>query len=343
MLSFLSLQGVAQTGGDATYSFLNLTTSARVASLGGDFLAVRDQDVNLTLANPSLIVPEMSNTLALSLVSLRTGYKYGYAMYARDFKNVGSFVGTLQFINYGNMEYADEAGNTSGTFTANEAALNIGWGRSLGPRFSIGANGKLIYSALESYQSFGIAVDVAGSYTSKDKNFTTSLIAKNIGYQIVPYRNGQHDPLPFELQAGMSQKFKHVPLMFSLLYNNIQKWDLSYEDPSDPNNQADPITGETKEKSGVGKFADNFMRHIVVGGELTIAKVVFIRLGYNYQRRQELKLYNKSGLSGFALGAGLKVKMFDFGFGFTSYDSHGGMYPWYFTLATNLSGFVKKD
>ena len=332
----------AQIGGDATYKFLNQTNSARTAGLGGDFLTIKDGDLSLTLANPSLITSDMSNTLGLSLVSLTSGYKYGYAQYARDFKSVGSFVGSLQFINYGSMTYADEAGNTSGTFTANEMALNIGWGRVLSPHFSIGANAKLIYSALESYNSFGIAVDAAGTYVSTDESFAASLIAKNIGYQIVPYYSGRHDPLPFELQAGLSQRFKHIPLRFSLLYNNIQKWDLSYTDPSNPDNQKDPITGETKKKSTMGKFADNLMRHIVLGGELTIAKAFSIRVGYNYQRRQELKLYNKTGLSGFSYGFGLKIKMFNISYAHTMYSAGGGLNPNYFTLSTNLGGFVKK-
>jgi hypothetical protein len=341
-ISLISIAASGQTGGNATYKFLNLTNSARIAGLGGDFLTINDNDVSLTLANPSLITPDMSNTLSLSLVSLNSGYKYGYAMYARDFKSVGSFVGTLQFINYGSITYADEAGTTSGTFTANECALNIGWGRVLSPHFSIGANAKLIYSALETYNSFGIAVDAAGTYITTDETFSASLIAKNIGYQIVPYYAGNHEPLPFEMQAGLSQRFKHIPLRFSLLYNNIQKWDLSYTDPTNPDNQKDPITGETKKKSGVGKFADNLMRHIVLGGELTIAKAFSIRLGYNYQRRQELKLYNKAGISGFSFGFGLRIKMFNISYARTTYSANGGLNPNYFTISTNLGGFIKK-
>jgi hypothetical protein len=342
ILSLVCFTTSAQIGGISTYKFIDQTNSARIAGLGGDFLTIKDNDITLTLANPSLITAEMSNTLSLSLVSLNSGYKYGYAMYGRDFKSVGSFVATLQFINYGTLTYADETGSTNGTFTANELALNIGWGRTLSPHFSIGANAKMIYSALETYHSFGIAVDASGTYTSLDENFAASLIAKNIGYQIVPYYPGNHEPLPFEMQIGLSERLRHIPLRFSLLYNNIEKWDLSYTDPTDPANQKDPITGETKKKSSVGKFADNFMRHIVLGGELTIAKAFSIRLGYNYRRRQELELYNKTGLSGFSLGFGLHIKMFDISYARTTYSAYGGLNPNYFTISTNLQGFIKK-
>jgi len=34
----------------------------------------------------------------------------------------------------------------------------------------------------------------------------------------------KYQPLPFELQIGMSQKLKHIPLRFSELLTNLQKW-----------------------------------------------------------------------------------------------------------------------
>jgi hypothetical protein len=338
----VSFSSYSQIGGQKTYEFLNLTNSARIAGLGGDFLVVKDNDITLTLANPSLITPEMNNNLSLSYVNYFTGPNYGYVMYSRNFKKPGSFVGTFQFINYGKFTRADETGMTSGEFSASEYALNIGWARPLSPLFSIGANGKLIYSSLESYRSFGIAVDVAGTYQSKNELFTASLLARNIGAQIVTYRAGNREPLPFELQAGISQRLKHIPLRFSLLYNHIEKWDLSYEDPNDPANQKDPITGETKSQSGISEFADNFMRHIVIGGEITIAKVLAIRLGYNYERRQEMKLYNHAGLSGFSAGLGLRVKMFNISYTRATYQA-GSINPNYFTLTLNLDGFKKQE
>lgn len=330
----------AQIGGNGTYKFLGYTNSARIAGLGGNFLAINDNDITLTQANPSLITAAMSNNLALSYVNNPGGINYGFVAYAHNFSKVGCFVASLQFMNEGKFTGADPAGNLTGDFYSSEYAINIGWGRQLSPLFSIGANGKLIYSQLETYHSFGIAVDVAGTYTSKDQSFTASIAGRNIGSQLVPYLPGQYQPLPFELQIGLSQKLKHIPLRFSELLTNLQKWDLAYFDPSDPANAADPITGEVKQKSGAGKFADGLMRHVVLGAELTIAKVLAIRIGYNYQRRQELKLSSKSGLTGFSIGAGLRVKMFNLSYTRGSFTA--GIARNYITIGVNLQEFVKK-
>lgn len=340
LLTFISAQ--AQIGGRSTYNFLSRTNSARVAALGGNFLTIKDNDLSLVLTNPSLITAEMNNFLVLDYANLRGAYNYGDIIYSRTFSKVGSFAGAFHFINYGKFTAADEAGTITGEFSASEYALNVGWGRQLNPHFSIGANGKLIYSQLDTYNSFGIAVDVAGTYQTLEGLFSTSLVARNIGIQIIPYTSGPRDPLPFELDAGMAVKLRHIPLRFSLLYNNIEKWDLTYPDPNDPDNQPDPVTGETKSKTGVGEFADKFMRHIVVGTELTIAKVLSLRLGYNYKTRQEMKLPDRKAMSGFSYGVGLRVKMFSFSYTRMT-TQPGGYNPNYITFITDLGGFQKKS
>lgn len=342
LVCWLAIHSVhAQTGGYGTFKFLNYSYSARLAALGGNFAAIRDHDITLSLANPSLISPEMSNQMALGYVSSPGGINYGFAAYSRTISKLGSFTAGLQFLNYGKFTAADAAGNKTGEFSAGEYALSLGWGRQLSPLFFIGANAKLIYSQLESYRSFGIGVDVAGTYISKDQSFTASLTGRNIGSQLVPYVPGQYEPLPFELQIGLSQKLKHVPLRITQVLTNLQRWNLSYDDPKNPDNQPDPITGQVSKSSGAEQFADELMRHVVLGAELTIAKVLAIRLGYNYQRRQELKLYDKPGMAGFSIGAGLNIKMFSISYTRATFQA-GSPNPNYLTLGINLNEFSKK-
>lgn len=327
----------AQIGGNSTYKFLNLTSSARAAAMGGSFVAVKDGDVTQALFNPSVISPQMDNSLGLSFVDFYTDINYGYASYAKSFNKIGTYALTMQYTNYGEFTYADETGQTYGTFTANEMALNIGWGRELDSLFSIGANLKMIYSGLEDYQSYGLAVDVAGSYHNPDKRLTLSLIARNIGTQLKPYRPDNYESLPFELNIGLSQRLKHLPFRYSILLTNLQKWDLTYDDPNDPDQQVDPITGEVQDEDGFSDFADKAMRHIVIGGEFIPSKFLSIRFGYNYQRRQELGVYNKMGTVGFSWGIGLRISKFQIDFSRATYHLSGS--PNYITIRTNLSDF----
>jgi hypothetical protein len=338
--SFLFLTSAtiqAQIGGNSTYKFLNLPNSPRVAALGGNFVAISDNDLAVGLNNPSMISKEMHNGLSLNFVDYFADINYGFASYSRTYEKYGSFAATMQYLNYGRFTYTDETGvldENAGEFTGNEMAFVLGWGRRLDSLFSIGANLKAISSSLESYKSFGMAVDVAGSYHARS-GFTASLVARNIGRQLSTYTPGNHEPLPFEIQFGISKKLKHLPFRYSILLTNLQKWDLTYVDPAEET--VDPFTGEVKTKSKAGEFADKAFRHVVIGGEFVPSRNFSFRLGYNYQRRQEMKVDSKKGTVGFSWGFGFRVSKFNFSYARSAYHLSGS--PNMLSIAFNLSDF----
>jgi len=338
--SFLFLTSAtiqAQIGGNSTYKFLNLPNSPRVAALGGNFVAISDNDLAVGLNNPSMISKEMHNGLSLNFVDYFADINYGFASYSRTYEKYGSFAATMQYLNYGRFTYTDETGvldENAGEFTGNEMAFVLGWGRRLDSLFSIGANLKAISSSLESYNSFGMAVDVAGSYHARS-GFTASLVARNIGRQLSTYTPGNHEPLPFEIQFGISKKLKHLPFRYSILLTNLQKWDLTYVDPAEET--VDPFTGEVKTKSKAGEFADKAFRHVVIGGEFVPSRNFSFRLGYNYQRRQEMKVDSKKGTVGFSWGFGFRVSKFNFSYARSAYHLSGS--PNMLSIAFNLSDF----
>lgn len=331
-----SSQSFSQSGGQTTYKFLNLTNSARVAALGSNFLTIHDNDLSLALANPSLITPQMRNNLSINFVDGLAGTTYGFVSYGFNLEKMGSFAATMQYSNYGKFDNADENGETGGQFNAGEYNFNLGWGRMLDSVFSIGANFKMIYSSLEIYHSFGLAVDVAGSYVPNE-TFCASILFRNIGTQITTYTPEGTEPLPFEIQAGISKKLAHVPFRYSVLLQHLERWDLSYTDPNAP---VDPSTGEPETESGFDEFADNLMRHIVFGGEFIPAKFLSIRLGYNYLRRKEMAVESRTGMVGFSWGLGIKVSKFNFSYSRAAYHLVGS--PNFISIGTNLSEWSKK-
>lgn len=324
----------AQYGGRYFYEFLNPTSySPRVAAMGGDFLAVKDGDIGLALSNPSTITEEMDNHLTLNYTNYYDGINYGYASYGKTTR-FGNFVASGQFMSYGTFDRYTEAGELAGQFYASDVAINLGWGRPLSEKFSMGANVKLISSFYESYSSFGVGVDIGGTYHNPEKNFTSSLVVKNIGRPIVTYA-GESGPLPFEIQLGMSKRLEHLPFRYSILLNNLEKYDLRYDDPDEF--RYDPLTGQIIEQSELVKVVDNVARHVVIGGEFMIHKNFSLRAGYNYKRRQELKVNTRTAMVGFSWGFGFRVKKFHFNFARSTYHLAGS--PNYISITMNLSEF----
>lgn len=321
-----------QKGGTQTYSFLNLPNSARVAALGYNFAAIDDNDISMVLNNPSLINPELHNDISLSFVDYFADINYGVVSYSRTLPKYGCFAGSIQYINYGSFDYTDDTGQEAGTFSGGEFAAVLGWGRQLDSLFSIGANLKVITSSFESYNSLGLAVDVSGSYHNPEKGFVMSLIARNIGRQLTTYVPGNPESLPLEIQFGLSKKLAHLPFRYSVLLTNLQKWDLTYDDPSEDN--IDPFTGEEKKKSKASEIADKAMRHVVLGGEFVPTKNFSLRIGYNYQRRQEMKVETKKSTVGISWGFGFRVSKFNFNYARSAYHLAGS--PNHVSVAINL-------
>lgn len=329
-----------QTGGNNTYEFLNLPVSARVAALGSNFLVANDNDLSLAVINPSLIGDNLHHQLSLSFAEYISDVNYGTVAYSHTFKKVGSFATALQFINYGRFLEADETGLTYGNFSGGEYAFTLGWGRKLHKNFMLGANLKMIYSQLEKYNSFGLAVDVAGTYVHEKSGFMASVLFKNIGRQLDAYVPGNIEPLPFEFQLGIAQRFKKLPLRYSVVYNHLEKWDLTYADPRISN--VDPVSGDTINKGKLEVFADKLMRHFVLGIEFYPAKRFYISIGYNYQRRHELRTEVKKGLVGFSFGCGINIYKFRISYAWAKYHLKGA--PNTFTISTNLVDlFSKKE
>ena len=336
MCLIFSIHAFAQSGGTTTYKFLNLTNSARVAALGGNFLTIHDHDLGLALANPSLISDQMNHTLSLNFIDHFAGTSSGFASYGFNLNKLGNFATTMQYYSYGKSDNTNEYGETLGQFSAGEYAFNLGWGRMLDTVFSIGANVKMIYSGLETYHSVGLAVDVAGSYIPNE-TFCASVLLRNIGRQLTAYTSAGVEPLPFEIQAGISKKLAHVPFRYSLLLQHLEKWDLGY---TDPNAAVDPFTGEVAKASGVDAFAKNAFRHLIIGGEFIPAKFLSLRLAYNYLRRDEMKVVSRPGSVGFSWGIGLNVSKFSFSYSRAAYHLTGS--PNFISVSTNLGDWSKK-
>ncbi len=324
---------------DGTYNFLNMTSSSRVAALGGTVVPVYDSDIQSVTSNPSLINPGINNSLSLSYVDYYNDINIASIQYGRTFDKIGSFVGTIQYNNYGDFRYSDETGFQDDLgFTVSDYIFTLGWGRRLSDRFCIGANLKFAGLQYENNTSFAVAVDLSGTYRS-ESGWIFSAVARNIGAELYNNYQGFRSELPFRMQAGASKKLEHLPLTFIFVYDNIQKWDLSYEDPLDLENNYDPMTGEMKEKSRIDKLAKNLFSHVVVAGELNLGKNLVIRLGYNYGLRQNMKSPTKKGAVGLSYGVGINVYKFNISYSRSEMHIHGS--PNYITITTNLDSFKK--
>lgn len=333
ILTGLSTASLAQVGGSSTYNFLNLTTSARTAALGGRMVSSANGDLSGVWQNPALLTSDMHQNLVLSYNNLFAGAGYGYAAYATHLPAWGTIAAGVQYVDYGTFRGADQLGNLQGDFFAKDFALCLSFTRQLDSSFYVGISLKPVLSSYERYTSVGLATDIGAVYLSRNGNFSAGLVLRNIGYQFKTYAS-THEPLPFEIILGLSQKLQYAPFRFSVTLHHLQNFNMYFDSPLDQ--QAENNT----QKSSGEKFLENMLRHVIASVEFLPSKTFYLATAYNYQRRKEMALYDAPGTVGFSFGAGIRTQKFSLSYGHAVYHAAGGSD--HFSLLVNLGNFISK-
>lgn len=318
LLLFLlfNIVGYSQIAGESVYQFLNVSTSARQIALGGEILNL-ENDINQPIWNPSVINNDLDRKLSVNYSSYISGINIGSISYAREInRRFGTLHGSIKYLDYGNLIGADENGNETGSFSAKDIAVSMGYSYNLpNSNFYFGSNIKFISSSISNFSSTGIAADIALLYKNLYKPYSFTLVIRNIGTQLSTF-NGSREKLPLKVALGGSYKLEYVPLKWYVTIDNLQKWDISESNPS--NNTTDLEGNITENNTG---FIGNTLRHFVIGAELFPESLINVRLGYNFKRAAELKLQNARTFSGISFGFGVKMNRFKFNYAHSKFHT----------------------
>jgi len=331
----------AQPGGKA-FQFLEITNSARVSALGGDVVAIQGNDPELAYHNPALLNVDMHHYMALNYVNYFAGANFGYASAAVRLDNKSALACGIHYLYYGTFQGADENGVKTGEFRAADYSINVTYSRTIDSLWTWGITAKNIYSDYEQYNSTAIAFDAGINYNNPESKFTAGVVFRNMGMQVDAYTvNDRKEPLPFNIAVGLSKGLAYAPFTFNVVFNHLEKWDLTYKTQAElDEEEIDLVTGESTGDSKFDEFVDQFMRHVVIGSTVSMGKNLEFRLGYNYRRRQELKIDTKPGMVGFSWGIGLNLNKFRISYGRGIYHLAGATN--HFSFSMNLDEFSKK-
>ena len=133
---------------------------------------------------------------------------------------------------------------------------------------------------------------------------------------------------------GVSKSLKHLPFRYSLVFHHLNIYDLSND--FYPNTIYNPETNEVEIKEET--VAKKMLRHLIIGGELNpFKKNFYLRGGFNFQRREDLKLSTKNSMVGFSFGLGFKISKFHFNYSRSAFHTSSMLNS--FSIVTNLSTF----
>ena len=325
LVASLSVQAQIKGSGSSVFHFLSLPASSRLNALGGENVAIADDDISMAFINPALLTANTDKVLQLNYAYYLAGTMFGSAMYGHNYQD-NYFGAAIHYLDYGQMQYADEFGNLLGTtFTAKDICLNLMYARQLGPMFRVGATIKPIFSVYEAYTSFALGADVGGHFQTADSTFQMGLALRNIGWQLKSFYEddfGQHtEMLPLNLELGLAYRLAHAPLRFSLTIHNLQRWDIA------------PASEDIK-------WYDMLFRHTIWAVDiLPKSEKFYLTLSYNHRRQAEMNITDIKSLAGFALGAGVKIYKFRLGFALSQYTKSNFTYQ--VSISTDINSFLK--
>lgn len=326
----LSTFTFAECQAQKVYQFVEIPSSARAAALGGIPSAIDEADLGLAALNPALLPAIKTQKIAADYTNYISDISLGHATYCFPGKIMpGTLAVGIQYLNGGKNTRYDSEGNKSGEFSSNEFALNLSYGHQFDSCLSIGATLKPVISYIGGYSSAGLLADVSACYTMPSKRTTASLLMRNMGTQLTAYYN-DYGKVPFEILLAISHKLEFAPFRFSFALQQLQKYNLKPKS----GNKAEPGSEVEADNGTLPDFADNALRHCVFGLEFFPGKPFNLRAGFNYQRRQELKLKDASGLAGISLGFGLRLKKFSLEYAHARYTLAGASN--HFSLTVNL-------
>jgi len=280
-----------------TFEFLRLDMSARAAALGGSFVSNND-DPNVIFYNPAGLKLLNESPASFSFVKHVLDINLASISYSTEIDEVGRIGAGIKYINYGTFTEADEFGNKTGDYGAGETAFILGYANSLDENFYYGINGKVIYSSIADRSSSAIGFDIGLHYSIPTQEINVGFAVMNLGKQLSSYYSAKEE-LPLDIVIGISKKLEHLPLRLSLDFHKM-------------NEERDDFVQKFKAFS--------------VGAEFTLSRVLRLRLGYDNEKRTELKIGSFAGIAGFNAGLGAVISSYLFDYGFSSMGAIGALH-----------------
>lgn len=314
----LLLANKTATSQTAVFQFLDLSPSARITALGGQQVAIMDNDPNGAAQNPALYNEQMHHQLVVNHQFYVADIQQGAVGFAHRWKaSPLTFGGGIQYITYGNFVRTDLYANNIGEFSAGEYAVHLG-GSWQHRRWRYGMNMRWIGSQLADYKANGLSTDFGAAYRDSSGRFMAAMVLKHAGMMFKTYAD-EREQLPTDLQIGVSQRLKYLPFRFSVMAHDLLRWDIRYP-RQEPSNTI-VLGQEPKEKS---YFVDNLFQHLIFSGELYLGKVLTLRAAYNHQRKQAFWVNNRRSMAGFSFGVGIQIKRFGIDYGRAIWHPAGG-------------------
>jgi hypothetical protein len=270
----------AWAGGPGTTGaqVLRLAVGGRPVAMGEAFAAL--SDITGAFSNPASLGPVSVPTIAASYNKWYEDVGYGYLGYAQP---VGGavFAGGVSYLMMDVIPKTTDSPTPVGEFTPTSILVNLTFARVVNSRITAGGNLKILHQTLDTESGLGFALDGGGTYRFTE-TLSAGLALQNVGPGF-KYGDGEADPLPMNIKAGMAYRVGDATVALDL------------------NQSSDLPLG------------------VNIGGEYVIKRMLALRAGYRMSTGGE----DSGGVSAVCAGIGLMAGRFCLDYAFQSGSTLG--------------------
>ena len=286
-------------GGETAFNILRLPHSYRAAGLGGQNISIIDDDITMSMHNPALLANVQDRTINLTYMTYMGDSKVVGAMFNRVMGERSTAAISARYIDHGDFDGYTEDNIYTGSFSAKDIEFGLLYSYLLSDSWSGGVTAKFIYSKYESMSSVALGVDLGVNYYDTENDLSLSFAVRNLGGQVKAFEE-KHEKMPLDIQAGITKRLSHAPIMLSATLVNLNRWDR--DDFYNADGSKDT-------------FSEILFKHVIIGADFLIGKNLDLSIGYNFRTGKELST-DGSRWDGFTAGAGMYLNRLKFGFSY---------------------------
>ncbi|KKM91027.1 hypothetical protein LCGC14_1232630 [marine sediment metagenome] len=204
----LNISSSAGGSGTTAANFLKIGVGARAAAMGDAFTVIVDDSTSLYW-NPAGLAKMEKRQFSATYNMWFAGINQGYLGMGFPLSGEGIVAGGMNYVDMGDFDGRDEAGNPTGTFTASALNYQLGYANRVGEKLIWGISAGLVQDT--------IADDIKSTYAANfgllfetSESLSLGLALQNIGGQL------GGDPLPFVAKIGMAYTWQSLLLALDI-------------------------------------------------------------------------------------------------------------------------------
>ena len=260
---------IHENAGTRAMTFLKIGVGAEAIGMGESQVAATD-DLYASYWNPAGLAKLQKPQLALMHNEWFAGINHEFVGIALPVGNIGTIGLSSSFLSFGDLQGRDSEGNETTIFRPYDLAVILSYALNFSNAIAFGANAKFLREQIADETGNGIAFDFGALYTFPQMPLSLGFNAQHLGPRVRFIEEAFGLPVTFRL--GAAYRFLNDALTLT---------------------------------SDIIRPSDNDIA-IAAGAGYTIANILQLRTGYNYQ----IGGNDLGAISGLTGGFGLTLRQF---------------------------------